>query len=252
MSKQFSEADHVVLMDQLDAYIDGELGREAVYRIDAHLIVCARCHRVMVLHRTLRTQLARESFAQGAEPLRVRIQKKIATVKMPPAVYGRSIKTWGGWAFAASLMLAWGLQLFWHGRADVNPIPMVQAAVADFNAHMAAPLPRVDLVALRSRIPFPVKPLSAIEGQLVAAWRVTIRGEPVAALAYRVGNQIVVQYVVSQHLFLEQAVVRNAIAQKGRYLTQAHSVNVLGWSQDSGGTLLVGEVKPDVLKSLQM
>jgi anti-sigma factor RsiW len=243
--------DHTEMIELLDPYIDGELDATTAARVEGHVRQCERCRRALVLHRALRTQLGADPLPHASEDLHRRVTAIGRTRRESDAQARRAMAAWGGWALAASLLLAWGLQALLLPVRNA-PVPMVQAAVVDFGARMDAALPPPDLAALQSSLPFPVTPLPGVERQLLATWRTTIRGEPAAALAYRVSDHVVVQYVVSQHLFFEQPRVREAIAQDGRYRTQDREVSVLAWPHAGSGILLVGRVDPGTLESLRM
>lgn len=74
-----------------------------------------------------------------------------------------------------------------------------------------------------------------------------IRGEPAAALAYRWGDLVVVQYVVSEELFFRNPVVRQAIAARRGFVTVRGPQSVIAWPESVGGTLLVGDGSPEEL-----
>jgi hypothetical protein len=101
-------------------------------------------------------------------------------------------------------------------------------------------------------MPFPVETLNLPDGELMGAWPTEIQGEPAAALAYRINNQIVVQYIVSEPLFFRQDVVRQAVADSGRYLTTDNHESLLAWPGTGSGNLLVGTLPESMLEKLPL
>lgn len=242
--------EHTRLAPMLDAWIDGELDVETARDVEAHVAVCTTCARAARLHRRLRARLADAPPVPPAIDLHARILGGIRAIDPPGRTH--RVAAWGGWAIAASLALVWTLHALFAPRPTPVAIPMVEAAVSDFSVRTADVLPHADLAAVQANVPFPVAPLPALSGRLLATWSTSIRGEPAAALAYRVGTRVVVQYVVSERLFFEQPSVREAIARHGRYSTRDRDLNILGWPRPHSGVLLVGDVDPQVLARLRM
>ena len=131
---------------------------------------------------------------------------------------------------------------------------MVRAALADYRqvAHEELPLVYLpaDLTGLVAEFPFPLKLLDSPRVRLIGAWRTDIRGEPAAAIAYRSGDRIVVQYVVSESLFFRHANVRAAVARGGQYIVSDGSQSVVAWPQARSGSLLIGNLPPEELAAL--
>lgn len=242
------QADHLAFIEQIDLYLDGELDAAQQASLQAHLDGCARCTRALTLHRQLRRHL-------GAEPpgvsdgLETRIRRALAGVP-GSGRRDRDWSRWGGWTVAAGIALAWILTVHPPG-ATTRPAPMVRSAIADFQQHIGAPFPQTDLVSLQSMVPFPVAPLPALKPNLIAAWHARIRGQTVGALAYRVQDRIVVEYIVSQSLFFRQATVREAIAREGHYLVHDRGLNVVAWPAPRAGVLLIGAIDRHTLESFQ-
>lgn len=237
---------HGELIALLDPFIDGELDAETSARIAAHVDVCASCARRVVLHRRLRARFNAQSPDVTTHDLHARI---LARLRVPDPGTRVQLAAWSGWLLAAVLALGWVTQALFPGRV---PIPMVQAAVTDFNRHAAHALPQPNLVALRAHVPFPVAPLPTLSRQLLASWSTVIRGTRAAAIAYRVRDRVVVQYIVNQRIFFEQPAVRRAIARNGRYVARDGRFNVVAWPQSHSGVLLVGDIDPGVLAGLHM
>lgn len=246
---------HTTLIEQIDAYLDGELDREDASRVEDHLLSCARCRRSFGIHRAVRSALGEQgATAVAPESLRARIVEQIAADRSPQERRGgrRWLQSWSGWIAATLVGLTWMLTGHGFSYRRLVPAPMARSAIADFSQHQTGPLPHANLVSLETGFSFPVAPLPALRGQLVAEWRTEIQGQPAAALAYRLPAGIVVEYVVSRGLFFRQPEVRRAVARRGRYVAQVRAVTVVGWPEHRAGVLLVGRVKRSLLESLAM
>lgn len=255
---------HQELIDQLDAYIDDEQDDAESALVEAHLSGCARCQRALQLHRALRDSLAGAPVARAPDSLRQRLLMQLEAEQAPPARAAfatqrrprarRLTSRWLGWATAAgiaAIVLGHG---FWSRHQTAQQIPMIAAALADYQQHLNSELPAAgpqQLAAIERSVAFKVQPMPALRHQLIGAWQTRIRGEPAVALAYRYGNHILVQYVVSQSLFFRQPRVREAVARDGRYSTTSHGTSVLAWAQNDSGSLLIGAVDPQLLETLR-
>jgi anti-sigma factor RsiW len=269
------ERRHAVLAELLSAYADQELPAETASQIDAHLLGCARCRHELALHLAVRDRLAVEPTPAVPAALASRIASAIDALATPAAESGAARVdwrhslwvTWSGWAVAAvlALMLASGIGAprprapssrspgeLAGATATSIPIPMVEAAIANYRAVMAGDLPgrARDLAAVRAAMPFSFEPMNGADIRLLAAWTTDIRGEPAAALAYRWGDRVVVQYVVSEQLFFRNPTVRQAVAASRRFTTVRGAQSVLAWPEHASGTLLVGDGPPDALVRL--
>lgn len=246
---------HTTFIEQIDAYLDGELDREGASRVEDHLLSCARCRRSFGVHRAIRSALSgRDTAAVAPDSLRMLIQEDIASARArQERRHDRHwLLPWTGWLAAALVGLTWMLAGRGFSYRRPVPTPMARSVIADFDRHQAEPLPHANLVSLETGFNFPVTPLPALRRQLVAEWRTQIQGQPAAALAYRLPAGIVVEYVISRGLFFRQPEVRNAVARSGRYVAQARAVTVVGWPASHAGVLLVGRVKRSLLESLAM
>jgi anti-sigma factor RsiW len=279
------ELRHEVLAEQLAAYADQEVPAETAAQIDAHLLGCDRCRRELMVQVAVRERLAAEATPPVSALLSARITAAIADLPRDPSApllptarsdaapsetsrWHRLGVTWSGWAVAAALAI---LLLGRPGgpnepaeqqpvvespatlAAIWTPIPMVDDAVANYRTVMASDLPGTarDLDTVRSALPFPLEPIAGSEVRLLAAWTTMIRGEPAAALAYRWGDLVIVQYVVSEELFFRNPVVRQAIAARRGFVTVRGSQSVIGWPESVGGTLLVGDGSPETLAKVR-
>jgi anti-sigma factor RsiW len=280
------ELRHEVLAEQLAAYADQEVPAETAARIDAHLLGCDRCRRELMVQVAVRERLAAEAIPPVSALLSARITAAISDLPRDPTApvlpaagsdaapgaetsrWRRFGVTWSGWAVAAALALLLlgrlGVPTGPTERQPVvefpatlaaiwTPIPMVDDAVANYRTVMAGELPGAarDLDTVRAALPFPLEPISGSEVRLLAAWTTMIRGEPAAALAYRWGDLVIVQYVVSEALFFRNPVVRQAIAARSGFVTVRGSQSVIGWPESVGGTLLVGDGSPETLAKVR-
>ena len=246
---------HTAFVEQIDAYLDGELDREDASRVEDHLLSCTRCRRSFGIHRAIRSALAGRAVpAVAPESLRTRIEELTAADRSPQEHQAERQRLWywSGWIAAALVGLTWMLTAHRLPYRRPGPTPMARSVIADFNRHQAGPLPHASLVSLETSFNFPVAPLPELRRQLVAEWRTEIQGQPAAALAYRLPAGLVVEYVISRGLFFRQPAVRRAVARRGRYVAQALAVTVVGWPEHRAGVLLVGRVKRSLLESLVM
>lgn len=232
--------------DRVDLLADGALEGDERAAMERHLERCPRCHRAYTVVRGVQRALGSDAVPASAG-LRRRIRENAGASTVP-----RSARwPWLGWAVAAALSGLWiGQDLL--ARQHEREVPMVQAAVADYRLHLRTELPVPHLGALTQEVGFPVRPLAPARATLIAAWPVSIRGTVSAALAYRVGNDVVVQYLVKPALFFRQPLVRRAVRQTGAYRAHAGGVQILAWPEARSGSLLVGPVSPAVLQSLRM
>ena len=261
---------HRAIIDQLGAFLDEELAPEEAARVEAHLADCARCRADLALQRRLRDRLAALPATRAPAALRSRVE---AVPERRPARPGSPesdrhgsrtaaalawsrpvarVVPWLGWALAASLAVV--LVVIERPAPPALAVPMVQAALSDYRAVAGRELPlayapdRID--ALREVLPFPVTTLPAGKARLLGAWRTEIRGEPAAALAYRAGNDVVIQYVVSEALFFRQPLVRESVARKGRYVATDGGQAVVAWPGHGSGSLVIGALPPGSLERL--
>ena len=265
--------DHFV--DQLGAFLDDELSPEDAAAVSAHLLDCARCRADFALQRALRDRLDRVPLVRAPRRLRDAVEdtidaatgsaesaRGVADVRRLPRHAGAVARAWPwlGWGVAASLAVA--LVLFKPGAApDTSPrraaaasIPMVEAVLADYRSNAGRELPfkyapeRID--ALSEALALPIPRLASQRVRMLGAWRVEVGGEPAAAVAYRLGDDVIIQYVVSEALFFRQPMVRDAVARVGRFVTSDGGQGVVAVPAPGSGSLLVGDMPPERLEQL--
>lgn len=259
------ETGHRRFTEQLGAYLDGELSQDDLSALELHLRGCDRCRRELSLQHAIRERLEHQGMERASAALRERIQTRLEaadTVRFP----SRSAKrwqpkalrvpvAWTGWAMAASLALAMTFGLNFNAPRGVHSVPMIADAMADYHGHLASELPVVNaaaLATLKGSLPFPVKPIPSLRKNLIAAWKTNIRGEPAAALAYTLDNEVVVQYVVSDKLFFRQPNVREAVAAHGSYVASRGRDTVMAWPSADSGSILIGSVSARRLESIKL
>lgn len=258
-------AGHRRFTEQLGAYLDGELAQDDLSILEAHLRGCERCRRELSLQHAIRERLEHQSMERAPAALRERIQMRLeaADAAHLPSRKGkrwrpRALRTplaWTGWAVAASLALALALGLTLGLPRGPHSVPMIAAAMADYHSHLASELPvanAASLATLKSSLPFPVTPIPSLRKNLIAAWTADIRGEPAAALAYKLDNRVVVQYVVSESLFFRQPNLREAIATHGRYVASLGQDTVMAWPSTDSGSILIGPLSAKQLESVDL
>lgn len=253
--------EHERLIELVGAYADGEVTPEEVPVLEAHLLGCERCQQAVSLQREVRARLERQEMERAPAALRERIQAHLTDeIKTHPR---RGLKQhWlirpqvrAGWALAACLALVLGLYLGLWRSPGPQPIPMIAAALADYHHQLGHELPAVDAASLEKlehSLPFPVTPIAGLRSHLIAAWSPRIRGEPAAALAYRLDGRVIVQYVVSESLFFRQPRLREAVAAHGVYVASAGQDSVVAWPGADNGSLLIGPVSVKQLESVRL
>lgn len=251
--------EHERLSELLGAYLDDELSPEQGQMMEAHLLACDRCWQELALQREVRARLEGQPIERAPIALRQHIQTRLGheTKGSPPRKHRRHwrmhVPVWAGWAVAASLALIMGLHFGLGRHINSQPIPMVTAALANYHQQLADTLPAGGTLALsrlKRSLPFPVTPITELRSHLIAVWSLRISGEPAAALAYRIDNHVVVQYVVSESVFFRQPRVRQAVAAHGVYTVSAGQDSVVAWPGPDNGSLLVGPVSVNRLEAL--
>ena len=183
----------------------------------------------------------------------------------------RTMATWGGWLMAAAMAGILASRSMPTNRVnsgavatahrssvsemsvDSTPVPMVEAALADYEARTGGELPAAasNADSLLAGLPFHVATLHTGGARVVAVWMTQIRGEPAAAVAYRWHDQVVVQYTVSERLFFRQARVRHAVARGAMYAVRQGAVSAVAWPNAGSGSIIVGNAPPLELAALR-
>ena len=251
-----SQLTHDEVQELLAAFADGELGTGSREEIEAHLSGCARCRAALSVQRLLHARLARMPAPEEPGRLLTRIRSQLeASRQGRSAEVRRRATMWSGWAVAAALAL-FLVTGFPAVRSALHPPlphpPMVVAALADYRGHASRELPPLgDLAVRRATLPFDAEPLTTNGARLVSAWKTTLRGEPVSVFAYRVGDRLILAYVVSESMFFRQPVVRETVARQGRYVTSDGQESVVAWPLKNCGVLVVGQAPASELESLR-
>jgi len=239
------------------ASLDGELDAAEQSRLEAHLADCPRCLGELKVQRAVRARLAREPLVRASNKLRLQVQRITDTAAeqsslSPPASRREAgalaksrlragLLAWGGWAVAAALALV----LVWPQapRQTANDIPMVADALADYRQHatqtLAAPV-ATPAQLMQTVLGWSTPPLPLRDARLISAWQTLIGGAPAVALAYRRGNHVIVQYIVSEAVFFRQPGVREAVATDGIFHVADGAESVIAKPGPDGGYLLVG------------
>lgn len=212
--------------------------------LEAHLAGCALCERELALQRQVHDRLGAIATREAAPEALAAMVRGLARPPGPPRV--RSSRAAiavaiSGWMVAAVVALGWWLA---PQRARVRP-PMVDAALNDFDRALGRELP-----GLGAGVGHPVAALAHPDLQLISSWRAEIRGEPASALAYRLRDRIVVQYVVSEALLYRQPDVREAVHAHGVFAVSEGARSVVAFARGGAGSVLVGAVSPAELISL--
>jgi hypothetical protein len=223
-----------------------------------HLACCEQCQRELKLLGSVQRRLSSLGSSEQDPTLRGRVFARLdgESVHMNP-VNPKISRRWmlaaaGGWAAAAGFGALWLAQRNARDATGTAALPpMVNEALREYERTRGLELP-APLTAgeLENALGRPVPYLKSGEVTVVSSWLTTIREESSAAIAYRFRERILVQFVVSEALFLRQPVVREAIARSGVYLSQAGAQVVVGRVGRGVGSLLVGESSPEVLERL--
>ena len=278
---------HEELRTLVTGYGDDELGAADRGRVEAHLVSCEPCRRDLITQQALRRQaagLAESSTMQqelrltamlraNAEPAAAWRGETMTAVKHAINPYraagARRSIAWGGWLLAAGLAgLLMRQPTAWRGEGsalasaslgasainlDAEPVPMVEAALEDYARHSRAELPassaRTD--SMLSALPLPVALLRGADVHPLTSWHTEIRGEPASAVAYRWGDQIIVQYTVSEKLFFRQARVRHAVGRGSVYAVRRGPVSAVAWPNVGSGSIVIGVGDPAQLAALR-
>ena len=272
--------EHGEVAKLLGAYVDGELPDTDIRRVEAHLAHCETCRREVVLQTAVRTHLNAESPA-APPALRERIrlatygaaaeerERVTPSASAPPVPRSsaapptwRRVVPWAGWALAAILAALLLFRSEPQGSdlpsaprvvLDSARVPMVEDALADYRRRIATDLSlnAGDLAQVSDQIPFPITPLRSPDARLIGAWTTEILDKPAAVLAYRWGDRVIVQYVVSEALFFAPAEVREAVASEGRYAVSVGRQGVIAWPRAQSGSILIGDLPPSELAELR-
>jgi len=265
------ESRHEVLRELLGAYADRELPPETIAQIDAHLVGCAECRRGLEVHHAVRARLAVEPPAAASPAFRARIGAAIDAAPAPVPSRAADARvaseprmlwlTASGWVVAMILALALAVtsgsvsRFASSSRALTTPVhdvPLLGAVVDDYARVSRGDLPgrARDLDAVRAAVSFPVEPLRAPNLRLLAAWTTDVRGEPVAVLAYRLDDRLLVQYLVAEDVFFQHPAIRAAIADHHLLRATDGGRTVVAWPDSTTGTVLVGDVPTESLQTI--
>lgn len=224
---------HQDIQAELAGYVDGELSAQERERLEAHLAGCAACRADVARQQLLAARLA----GLGEEPVPAWLRGSLDTLPAQPAPARWRLPAGprlsparlaaAGWGLAAVLALA----LLLPPADPPGTIPMVDDALADYHQVLARPLPAAE----PARLPAPL-----LAGRPLASWQLTIGGQPASAYAFRRGDQVVVQYQVTEEVFFRQPAVRAAVAREGRYRLRLGDTLVLAVPTPGAGALLVG------------
>jgi len=245
------------------AYLDEELPEEEREAVARHLRNCAPCRRELRLQTAIRDRLVLEAPPRASATLRDRVRASLDSVPATATPAGapprrrsiRPIIAWAGWGLAAALAAllvsrsrsapAAGMSMSMGKTVpvlvDSVPTAVVDSVLANFRLVAASDLPGAQVLSsVVGRVPFGVPALTAPHMRFIGAWTTTIEGQPVAVLAYRCHDRLVVQYVVSEQQFFRVARIREAIARAGIYAAGRDGVHAVAWPGPDNGSLLVG------------
>ena len=277
---------HQTVVGLLGAYADEELTADATREVESHVLHCDECRRELRVQRTLKARLLAEEHvvpsAASVDRLRAHLRTLGSGAKNEaaggPKAHGlgtapgrgigaRALVSWGGWLIAAGLAALWilgphrpaaqgmGMSMAPLAPVTVDSVPeaIAGAALQDFLRLTMSELPQgPHLAAVRAKVPFSVPALHSAHMRLIGSWTTEIDAEPVAVLAYRCHDRLVVQYVISEHVFFRPPRVRRAIAYAGLYAAGQGKVHAIAWPGTDSGSFLVGEFTPAELAAMRL
>lgn len=242
---------HESWLELVAPYLDGELATASHDEMATHLASCTLCQRELARQRALTQRLQRLAEAEvPSASLGERLRLAVARREDSET---RQRWAWAGWGLAAAQALVIAFLLL-APMGPTTQVPMVREALADYQRVVARELPfeATSIEDLSRSLSLSIDVLKSPRAQLLGAWQTELRGEPAAALAYRVDNRVVIQYVVSEPLFFAQARVREAVSRQGHYATREGREGVIGWPGANAGFLLVGELPTEELVALSI
>jgi hypothetical protein len=233
---------------------------------------CASCRRELAVHQAMSRRLSLQPPVAAPPELRERIVASIAAMRLEDATVAAPAPR-APWISRRSIAIAAGVAVLALGatvafRATTGEpavavasnlvavapasVPLLSTVLADYRRVVASDLPgrARDLEVVRAAMPFPVEPLRVPNVRLVAVWTTELAGEPSAVLAYRWGDRIVLQYLVSEERFFQHASVRGAVSDGRLLLASDRSQGLVAWPADAAGALLVGDVDAERLAGL--
>jgi anti-sigma factor RsiW len=262
------DARHQVLATLLGAYADGELPIETSSQIDAHLLGCARCRSELQVHRALKQRLSHSLVPTASAAFHDRIRSALADAPAPvvatPGTASARISAPRRWIAAAVglvvIVTAIALALR-ETRPMLTPPPLIvgdsvaviNRIVDEYRRASRGDLPgrARDLDLVRAAMPFAVNPLSHADAHLVAAWTTAVDGEPVAVLAYRWHETVILQFVVDESLLFRSRELRTAFAAGRAVVRQDGAQGVVVWPDTSMGSVLVGDLAWERLTAIR-
>ena len=257
---------HVVLRELLGAYADRELPLETMAQVDAHLIGCTSCRRELGLEESVRARLGAERPTSSSPALRARLSAALDTAapiatsrggdsarvrrSAQPALVGIAVSGWvTAFALAAALLLRT------PGRASqpasvrplpvsVRTVPLLDRMLDNYARVTASDLPgrARDLSAVRAGVDFPVEPLHGSTVRLLGAWTTEVDKEPAAVLAYRLGDHLVLQYLVAEDAFFRNPAIRAALESRQLLAADDGGRSLVAWPGPATGSVLVGNM----------
>ena len=184
-------------LEELSAYLDGELSPEEERAIQRHLITCTSCQEKVKAFATLEEAVIR-SAETALVPQTLHGYVSALSQPSPRSFWGFSRVVKMGLAFALILVVV-GLASWWwqqHG-AESGPEAIAQALVAD-HIHYLQELDALEIASadpttiaewFHERVPFPVQIPHLHEGRLLGGRLCTLLGRKAALVLYERGGK---------------------------------------------------------------
>ena len=246
---------HARLQELIAAFADGELARDEMRVVEAHLLHCAECRRELELQQGVSRALAADP---GVPPASAALRRRIEWMGEPVADDGdrggSRLRRWAAPSLAAAALLAIaGGTAVHRGRTPdaLGDIAVVRDAIADCRRVTARNFPRKpDLHALAEGLQFAIPVLDRPELELFSTWKTTVGGAPAAALAYRWRGIVVVEYAFPAELMRSEPAMGKALESAGFYARSELGQGVVALLRDGSATLLVADAPPEELRRL--
>ena len=178
-------------LEELSAYLDGELGPEEERAVQRHLTVCPSCHEKVRALAALEEAVIRSA---ETSPVPQTLHAYVSSLSHPsPWPFWRSsraVKT--ALAFALILVMVGLARWWWQGRERSRHEEIAQALVADHIHYLQLPdaleIASADpaLIAdwFRERVPFPVQIPRLHDGRLLGGRLCSLLGHQAALVFY--------------------------------------------------------------------
>ncbi len=241
---------HIRLQDLLAGYVDDELDQQEKSIIEAHLAGCESCRsdvarQQLISQRLNKLPLERLSAEMhqeidntlsdaltSSDDIRHQARPASIFINWYQRIYNPGFFAASGWSVALLLIVV----LLYPSLTPENShkVPMVEDVLAEYLHLDKTSLPASNIHSKSSL------PANWPNARLLTSWDTTVGGAPAKAFAMRNGDKIIIQYRVDEAVFFRNPDVRQAVADRGSYLSQKNDIQVLAMPLKDAGLLVVG------------